>query len=154
MSEKNKDFKQIVRIAETDIKGEKTILLALTQIRGVGFSIANAVCNVLGFDKRKKIGELAEAEVKEAESMIKNPDKLPSWMYNRRKDFETGEDKHLLNVNLKLANEFDVKRLKKIKSYKGMRHSAGLPVRGQRTRSHFRSGRSVGVAKKAKVSKT
>jgi len=49
---------------------------------------------------------------------------------------------------LKLRKEFDIKRLKKVKSYRGMRHAFGLPVRGQRTRSHFRKGRSVGVQKK------
>ena len=50
-----------------------------------------------------------------------------------------------------MKREFDIKRMKKIKSYKGARHSAGQPVRGQRTRSHFRSrGKAVGVTKKAK----
>lgn len=153
MTEKPKDFKQIVRIADTDIKGEKSVLLALKQIKGVGFSIANAVCNVLGLDKKKKIGEMTDAQIKEMAGIVKSPDRLPAWMYNRRRDFETGESKHLLNVSLKLANEFDIKRLKKIRSYRGMRHSMGLPVRGQRTRSHFRSGRTIGVAKKAKVAK-
>lgn len=153
MTEKPKDFKQIVRIADTDIKGEKSVLLALKQIKGVGFSIASAVCNVMGLDRKKKIGDMTDAQIKEMEGIVKNPDRLPAWMYNRRRDFETGESKHLLNVGLKLANEFDIKRLKKIRSYRGMRHSLGLPVRGQRTRSHFRSGRSIGVAKKAKVGK-
>ncbi|MDP2973690.1 MAG: 30S ribosomal protein S13, partial [Candidatus Diapherotrites archaeon] len=42
---------------------------------------------------------------------------------------------------------------KKIKCYKGIRHAAGLPVRGQNTKAHFRHGKSVGVKKKARVSK-
>ena len=48
---------------------------------------------------------------------------------------------------MKLQNEFDIKIMKKNKSFKGIRHSMGQPVRGQKTRSHFRSGKSIGVKK-------
>ena len=153
MAEKTEDFKQIVRIAETDVKGERQLLMALKSIRGIGFSMANAICNILGLDKTQKVGTMNDEQLRAAEKLAKNPDRIPAWMYNRRKDFETGQSKHLLNVDLKLANEFDVKRLKKIKSYRGMRHSMGLPVRGQRTRAHFRSGRAVGVTKKVDLGK-
>jgi len=49
-----------------------------------------------------------------------------------------------------LRREFDIKRLRKIKSYKGIRHAVGLPVRGQRTKANFRRNRkpSVAAAKK------
>ena len=69
-------------------------------------------------------------------------------MVNRRKDIETGEDRHLVGVDLKFMQEQDIKRMIKIKSYKGVRHMFGLPVRGQRTRSSFRGGRTVGVIRK------
>jgi len=71
-------------------------------------------------------------------------------MLNRRKDYETGEDKHLLSSDLAFTKDNDIKMLKKIKSYKGMRHAFGLPVRGQRTRSNFRrnKGKVTGVQKK------
>lgn len=154
MTEKTPGFKQIVRIAETDVPGGRSMLMALKQIKGVGFSVANAVCNALNIDKEKKIGDMTDPEIREAEKLVKNPDKLPKWMYNRRKDIETGEDKHLIGTGLKLSKDFDIKRLKKIKSYKGMRHTAGLPVRGQRTKGHFRRGKTVGVKKsKAKPGK-
>jgi len=42
----------------------------------------------------------------------------------------------------------DVKDLREIQSYRGIRHALGLPVRGQRTKAHFRHGKSVGVIKK------
>src|SRR3989344_107293 len=67
-----------------------------------------------------------------------------------QKDIETGKSEHLVGSNLELRKEFDIKRLKKIKSYKGYRHSAGLPVRGQRTRAHFRKNRSRGAGIKKK----
>ena len=79
---------------------------------------------------------------------------LPAWMLNRRKDYESGEDKHVINAELKLSREFDIKRLQLIKSYRGLRHAWGLPVRGQKTRSNFRKGSAIGVKKsKQKTSK-
>ena len=72
-------------------------------------------------------------------------------MLNRRKDRETGEDRHVVTSDLKFENEFDIKNLKKIKVYRGVRHSLGLPVRGQRTKAHFRHGKTVGVRKKSLV---
>ena len=64
-------------------------------------------------------------------------------MLNRRKDLETGEDKHLLGTDLMIAKDNDLKLLKKTKSYIGLRHQRRLPVRGQRTQSNFRNKRKV-----------
>ena len=57
----------------------------------------------------------------------------------------------MTGTDLELQTEFDIKRMKKIKSYKGVRHSAGQPVRGQRTKSHFRKNKakSGGIKKKS-----
>jgi small subunit ribosomal protein S13 len=56
---------------------------------------------------------------------------------------------------LELQKEFDIKRLKKIKSYRGFRHMSGLPCRGQRTKSNFRKNRrkGAGIKKKNKANK-
>ena len=65
---------------------------------------------------------------------------------------EDGKDFHLLTGNLSFAEENDVKRLKKIRSYRGIRHGQGLPVRGQKTKANFRKNKgkvSLGVAKKS-----
>ena len=69
---------------------------------------------------------------------------------NRRRDYDTGEDKHLLIGTLQFSKDNDIKRLKKIKALRGMRHQKGLPVRGQRTKSNFRrnKGKVIGVKKK------
>ena len=82
--------------------------------------------------------------IKQLEEELKNPD-LPEWLLNRRNDRETGEDQHLIESDLELKQEFDIRRLKEIDSYKGWRHKLGLPVRGQKTKSSFRSGSKVGV---------
>ncbi len=146
-------LKYIVRIAATDLDGDKPIVQTLTKIKGVSFSMANAICAVNKLEKNKKTGSLKDPEVKKIEETIKEPKKydIPSWMLNRQKDYDTGEDKHLIVSDLKLRKEFDIKRLRKIKSYKGFRHGANLPVRGQRTKGHFRAkGKSLGVKRKKK----
>lgn len=54
-----------------------------------------------------------------------------------------------------MKREFDIRRLKKIRSYRGLRHATGQPTRGQRTKSHFRAHgkkKAVGVQKKKSVS--
>ncbi len=73
---------------------------------------------------------------------------IPSHMFNRRSDPQTGENKHLIGSELRFAIKSDVDLLRKTRSYKGIRHELGLPVRGQRTRSSFRKGAIVGVIKK------
>ena len=78
-----------------------------------------------------------------------NPD-IPDYMKNRRLDRETGKTAHLYGTDLDIARDFDIKRLKKIKAYKGIRHAAGQPVRGQRTKSHFRKNKIVAIGGKKK----
>jgi small subunit ribosomal protein S13 len=145
------DFKQLIRLVDADLNGNKQVYHALRKIKGVSYSFANVVCTLANIDKTIKVGTLKEDKLKLLDNIIKNPSKynIPSWMFNRRKDFDTGEDKHLLSSTLKLAKDFDIRRLKEIKSYKGIRHGLNLPVRGQRTKAHFRKGRAVGV-KRAK----
>ena len=149
------EIKQIIRIANTDLKGTINTFFALSKIYGVSFSFANAVCNYLNLDRKKLIGSYSEEEIKKIEEVIRNPlkNQFPVFMLNRRKDTDTGKDEHLLGSDLKLRKELDIKRMKTIKSYKGIRHGLGLPVRGQSTRSHFHKGKSLGV-KKPKKSKT
>ena len=142
------ELRKLVRIANTDIDGTRPLLFGLQRIFGVKHSFANAVCVVTKIDQHTKIGALSEEQVKQIEATIKGSEKIPTWMLNRQKDAGTGEDKHTVSSDLKLQKEFDIRRLKKIKSYRGMRHQAGLPVRGQRTRGNFRSGKAVGVQKK------
>lgn len=149
-----KEFRHIVRIVNTDLPGNKSIANALTKIKGVKFMLANAVCNTINIDRNKKTGELEEEEIRKISDVLKNPLQhgIPVWMLNRRKDYETGENKHLTGADLKFAQENDIKTLKKIKCYKGIRHIFGLPLRGQRTRSNFRRGKSLGVARGKKKS--
>ncbi len=155
MADKNpENFKHIVRIANVDVPGEKQIKIALTKIKGVGFNLAKVFCNLTGVDANKKAGLLDEKEVTALTQTINDPVKagIPTFMFNRRKDYGSGEDKHLLIGTLGFTKDNDLKRLMKIKSYRGLRHAKRLPVRGQRTKSNFRrsKGKVVGVKKKGK----
>lgn len=158
MGEKKKENKgneykdKIVRILSKDIEGKMKIYPGLTKIKGVSWTLSNAVCSKLNIDKDKRIGELSSDEIKKIEVFLKKPE-LPEYLLNRQKDFDTGEDKHLTGVDLELRKDFDLKRLKKIKSYRGFRHMAGLPMRGQRTKSNFRKNRAkgAGIKKKGKA---
>ena len=140
------ETKEIVRIARTGIDGTKKVSKAITALSGVGDMYANAIADQLGYTK-KKIGDLSEDKIDEIEETIKNPDEadVPNWLRNRRKDRETGENDHLIESDLELKEEFDIRRLKQTGTYRGWRHKIGLPVRGQKTKSSFRSGSKVGV---------
>ena len=144
--ESGEKVSSLIRIMSTDIPGNKKVIYGLTRIKGVSYSFSNAVCNALKLDPDKIVSELTESEIQKISDFIKNPS-LPAFMLNRRWDYETGQNRHLTLTNLELQKEFDIKRLRKIKSYRGWRHAIGLPVRGQRTKSHFRHGKSVGVQK-------
>ena len=151
-AQEKKYGERLVRILSEDIEGNMAVYAGLTKIKGVSWGFANAICKKLGLDKSRLIGSLSPEEIKKISDFIKNP-QIPLFLLNRRKDFETGHDRHLSGSDLELQKEFDIKRLKKIKSYRGLRHAAGQPVRGQRTKSHFRTNRPKGGGIKKKGEK-
>lgn len=153
MAEAPKDFRYIVRVANTDLDGNKKIISALRKIKGVSFMMANALCSLANVPQDKKTGALSNGEVTSLENALKGPQAagFPTWMLNRRKDYETGDDLHISGADLRYQKDNDIKLLKKIKSYKGMRHAFGLPARGQSTKSNFRKKKgkgSLGVQRK------
>ena len=139
----------LIRILATDMPVNKGIYPALTKVKGISWTFANAICTKLGFAKSKKVGELSEKEIAMLTEFVKNP-QLPKFILNRRKDFDEGKDSHLIGTDLDLRKEFDIKRLKKIKCYRGIRHTTGQPCRGQRTKSHFRKNKTLGVTSRKK----
>lgn len=151
------DVKHVVRVFNTDLEGSKPILHALTKIKGVSFMMANAICVYTNMDKKKITGTLSPDDVNKFNDILKNPIKMgiPNWMVNRKKDPETGEDMHLVASDLRFTQDNDLKILKRIKSYIGIRHMSRLPVRGQRTKSNFRrsKGKNLGVQRKGKGKK-
>ena len=129
------------------------MVIALTQIKGVGYMFANSIINNLKIDSSLRIGNLSNEQIKSIENIIQNPtsSNFPSWFLNRRKDIETGEDKHLITSDIDFTVRNDVEREKATGSWRGYRHMFGLKVRGQRTRCTGRKGGAVGVAKGGRV---
>ena len=148
------DFKYIIRIANSDVSGEERLANALTSIRGIGPRISNAIVQKLKLNPNKLAGKLDDKNVVDIENAIMNlNDYVPDWLLNRQKDYDTGEDIHPVSIELKMTHDEDLNRMKKVKSYKGIRHASGHKVRGQRTYSNGRKGLALGVSRK-KVTQT
>jgi small subunit ribosomal protein S13 len=143
-------FRHIVRIAETDIPGNLSLAWGLAKVKGIGYNTAIAICRKLGLDPSILVGYLDDEEVVQIEEVVKNPQKFgfPSWMLNRRKDVETGESLHLVSSELIYYARQDIEREVKIKSWRGVRHSLGYKVRGQKTHTTGRVGPVIGVQRK------
>lgn len=136
-----------------DLDGSKKLIYGLTKIRGVGVSLSGAIVRAAGMKPEARIGQLSEEEVEKVEDVISDPLKfgIPPRLVNRRKDLETGRDLHLVGPDLALKVKTDIDFMKDLRTWKGIRHSLGLKVRGQRTKTTGRSGKAVGVKKKAAI---
>ncbi len=143
------EFRHLVRISGKDLNGGKKLVAALSDLRGVGYNFANVITTKLSLDPSVRLGTLSDEQIKEIENAIVSTTRsaLPNWYYNRRNDPETGEAKQLLGSDLDFIQKNDIEDEKNIQSWKGVRHSLGLKVRGQRTRTTGRKGRTVGVRK-------
>jgi small subunit ribosomal protein S13 len=149
----SREFRHILRVSGTDIDGTKRLVYGLTRIRGVGPSFAAAVVRASELRPEMRMGDLSEGDVQKLEDVMREPAKygLPSRVFNRRKGFESGRDSHQIGADLALSMKTDIDFMKDIRNWKGVRHTLGLKVRGQRTRTTGRQGRAVGVAKKVVI---
>ncbi len=147
----SQEFRHIVRILGSDSAGTLKASYAVSNVKGVSLSLANAVLKKAAINPNLRAGFLTEADISKVEDVIKDPAKynLPVWLFNRRKDAESGKDMHLISADLVLKTKTDIDDAKNIRSWRGYRHAYGLKVRGQRTKTTGRSGKSLGVKKKA-----
>lgn len=127
------------RIAGINIPENKKIIASLAYIYGIGRPLAAKIIKHVKIDSGKKAKELTNEEL------------------TRLKDFV--EKNYKIEGDLKRIIQSNIKRLKEISSYKGYRHSRGLPVRGQRTRTNSRTRRgnvrkTVGSGRKKAAEKT
>jgi len=108
------------RIKGVDIPNEKRIEIALTYIEGIGLTTSRKILNITKIDPDKRAKDLTDTEIAEINSAISSLE-IPI----------EGELRKIVNS--------DIRRLKEIKSYRGLRHQQGLPARGQRTRTNART---------------
>ncbi|MCA1820153.1 MAG: 30S ribosomal protein S13, partial [Halobacteriales archaeon] len=143
------DFRYLVRLVNTDLDGKRAVSVALTYVPGVSHRLAAVVARVAGVDPKERIGNLKDDEIAAVNEAIEAlEDNIPVWMQNRRKDPESGEDRHMVGSEIQIMLREDLNRLKKIRSWRGARHERKLPTRGQRTKNNGRFGSAVGVQRK------
>ena len=149
----SQEFRHIVRIAGKDIPGTKKTIIGISQVKGMGYNFAKSILDILKINPNSNVGFLTESQVEEIEKAMRNPStvNIPSWFLNRRKDIDSGNDLHLITSDIDFNVRNDVEREKGMNSWRGFRHTYGLKVRGQRTRTTGRKGGAVGVRKGGKV---
>jgi small subunit ribosomal protein S13 len=143
------EYKHILRIAGKDIEGGKKLIVALSEIKGVGYNFAQVLIQSLNINPNMRVGFLTENDIREIEQAISNPARagIPQWYLNRRKNMDDGSNNHLITSDLGFAVSNDIEREKLVMSWRGYRHMFGLRVRGQCTRTTGRRGGAVGVKK-------
>ncbi|MFX1338579.1 MAG: 30S ribosomal protein S13 [Promethearchaeota archaeon] len=147
-----KNFREQVYFTQlrSHVDGNAKVEFGLTQIKGIGKRFAQAIVRLANVSPEARIGAIPEKDLNRIEEIILNPvaNGIPNWMVNRKKDLRTGEDRHLLGNQLEISVKRDIDRMKRNKSYKGIRHHLHLKVRGQRTKSTGRHGLVVGVLRR------
>ena len=140
------EYKHILRIAGKDIEGTKKLIVALSEIKGIGYNFAQVLTQSLTINPNMRVGFLTENDIREIEQAISNPARtgIPQWYLNRRKNMDDGSNYHMITSDLDFAASNDIEREKLVMSWRGYRHMFGLRVRGQCTRTTGTKGRSSG----------
>lgn len=126
----------MARIAGIDLQDNWKVDFALTKIKGLGWPLSKKIMKDAAIDTKKRISDLSSDEVNKISAEL---------------------DKYEIEGDLARAVRANIQRLQVIGSYRGSRHTKGLPVRGQRTRTNARTKRgkrkTVGAFKKEELSK-
>ena len=107
------------RLMGVDIPNDKQIQYSLTYLYGIGLHTAREVCEKLQIDPTMKASDLSEEKVGQIAAML--------------------ERDYTVEGPLRRQIAQNISRLREVKSYRGMRHRQGLPVRGQRTKTNSRT---------------
>jgi|TARA_B100001939_G_C16836612_1_gene571160 small subunit ribosomal protein S13 len=124
----------MARIVGVDIPRNKKIAFSLCYIHGIGMSTALEICKTAKIDTDKRVQELSEKQISSIREVISSLE---------------------MNVEgeLRSFNAMNIKRLKDVGAYRGLRHRRGLPSNGQRTKTNARTRkgkkRTIGLGKKA-----
>ncbi len=112
----------MARIAGINIPDNKRIEIALTYVYGIGRSLSRKILEKTGINPDKKASQLSDQELNKLRSTI-------------------DDQEYLVEGDLRRSKMMNIKRLKETNSYRGSRHSKGLPARGQQTRTNSRTMR-------------
>lgn len=153
-------FRGIVRIAGKDVKGQIPLKRALFQVKGISHTTSmiagRIIMKELSIAPVTRVGDLSEKQVEDIDNILFNLGKhdVPKFLLNRRGDYRSGEDKHVIMNDLIFELTQDIDRDKKMFSWRGFRHTFGQKVRGQKTRNTGRRGMAVGVIRKSVAAAT
>ena len=125
----------MARIAGVDLPNHKKLEIALTYIYGIGWSRAREICEKTGIPCTKRVGDLTPDELNTLRKFI--------------------DENYKVEGDLRREVQLNIKKLKDMGCYRGIRHARGLPVRGQQTRTNARTRkgkrRTVGGTRKSKA---
>ena len=125
----------MARIAGVNIPTQKKLGVALTYIYGIGKKLSLDVCKEANVDYEVRVQDLSEAEIKNISDVISSSQNVEG--------------------DLRREDSGNIKRLKDLGTYRGVRHRKSLPCRGQRTHTNARTkkGKAIAIAGKKKVTK-
>ncbi len=125
----------MARIAGVNIPSQKKLGVALTYVYGVGKKLSIDVCEKANVDSNTRVNDLSESEIKNISDVIASS--------------------FLVEGDLRREVSGNIKRLKDLGTYRGVRHRKNLPCRGQRTHTNARTkkGKAIAIAGKKKVTK-
>ena len=128
----------MARISGVNIPEPKRIEVALTYIFGIGSATSRKILIAVGINPDTRVKDLTEAEISKLREQI--------------------DKNYRVEGDLQREVSLNIKRLKEINSYRGLRHKANLPVRGQRTKTNARTKRgkkvTMGSGRKKSAAKT
>ena len=110
----------MARIAGVNIPDNKRVPIALTYVHGIGTTSARKICEATGIDQTRRMKDLTEDELNKLRQ-------------------EIDKDIYVIEGDLRREHSINIKRLMDMRSYRGLRHRAGLPVRGQRSKTNART---------------
>jgi small subunit ribosomal protein S13 len=116
----------MARISGVVIPSEKQVQIALTYIYGIGPHFASTILAAANIEPTTRVKDLTEAEEQRLRDII--------------------DSEYVTEGDLQRQVTNNIKRIKDINSYKGLRHKSGLPVRGQRTRTNARTRKGKAIA--------
>ena len=125
----------MARIAGINIPTQKKLKIALTYVYGIGNKVSNDICLKANVDSNARVQDLSESEIKNISDVISSS--------------------FLVEGDIRREVSGNIKRLKDLGTYRGVRHRRNLPCRGQRTHTNARTkkGKAIAIAGKKKVTK-
>lgn len=109
----------MARIAGVNIPTNKRVVIALTYIHGIGRTKAKEICEKVNLPAERRVSELTDSEVIRIREVV--------------------DQDYSVEGDLRREVAMNIKRLMDLRTYRGLRHRAGLPVRGQRTHTNART---------------